>query len=300
MTDVLTRMAGVSLGGGAVVVLLLVLGRVTRGRYGARWRCWAWLLLALRLAVPLPLLPEGNASAPIQIQVPPDRVLYHATAAPRPSGPAPSQPVQTAATSPAASQSTDAPEEQTPAYIQQTGPTITAGNLLMALWLLGGAVVLGYNLVAHLRFRRYLARWCRPVEEGDTIRLFNGLCDSLSLHCRPRLRVCPGLAVPMLAGLFRPVLLLPEDAAGSDGLGYALLHELIHYRRRDIWLKALVLWVNAVHWFNPLVWLMVRAVERDTELACDEGALKRLPPEEHAAYGRAILQAVAAVRKEKS
>ena len=45
---------------------------------------------------------------------------------------------------------------------------------------------------------------------------------------------------------------------------------------------------------------MVRAVERDTELACDEGALKRLPPEEHAAYGRAILQAVVAVRKEKS
>ena len=60
MTDVLTRMAGVSLGGGAVVVLLLVLGRVTRGRYGARWRCWAWLLLALRLAVPLPLLPEES------------------------------------------------------------------------------------------------------------------------------------------------------------------------------------------------------------------------------------------------
>ena len=173
-------------------------------------------------------------------------------------------------------------------------------NLLMALWLMGGGAVLGYNLIAHLRFRRYLARWCRPVKEGDTIRLFNGLCDSLSLYSRPRLRVCPGLAVPMLAGLFRPVLLLPEDAAGSDGLGYALLHELVHYRRRDIWLKTLVLWVNAVHWFNPLVWLMVRAVERDTELACDEGALKRLPPEEHAAYGRAILQAVAAVRKEKS
>lgn len=300
MMDFLTSMAGVSLGGGAVIVLLAVLARVTRGRYGARWRCWAWLLLALRLAIPLPLLPEGRASAPIQIQVPPDRVLYHATAVPRPSGPAPSQPVQTAVPSAVPSQSADAPEEETPVYPQQTGPTITAGNLLLALWLLGGAAVLGYNLIAHLRFRRYLARWCRPVEDGDTIRLFNGLCDSLSLYCRPRLLVCPGLAVPMLAGLFRPVLLLPEDAAGSDGLGYALLHELVHYRRRDIWLKTLVLWVNAVHWFNPLVWLMVRAVERDTELACDEGALKRLPPEEHAAYGRAILQAVAALRKEKS
>ena len=299
MTQLLTHVAGVSLGGGAMVLLLMVLGRVTRGRYGARWRCWAWLLLALRLAVPLPLLPTGAGSAPIQIQMPPDRVIYQPVRTPRPSVSQPSQPVQTAVPSPAATSdpvSTPAPEVLS---TEQTQPVpITVGDVLLVLWAAGGAAVLGWNLISHLRFRRYLARWCRPAEEPDTIRLFNSLCDSLSLHRRPRLRVCPGLAVPMLAGLFQPVLLLPEGTGGA-GLRYALLHELVHYRRRDIWLKTLVLWVNAVHWFNPLVWLMVRAVERDTELACDEGALKHLPQEEHAAYGRAILQAVAALRKEK-
>ena len=301
MMDFLTSMAGVSLGGGAVIVLLAVLARVTRGRYGARWRCWAWLLLALRLAIPLPLLPAGSASAPIQIQVPPDRVIYQPVRTPRPSAAQPSQPAQTAAPSAVPSSapvSTSAPEVL-PAEQAQPAP-ITVGGVLLTLWALGGLAVLGWNLIAHLRFRRYLARWCRPVEEPDTIRLFNSLCDGLALHRRPSLRLCPGLVVPMLAGVLQPVLLLPEGAAGSDGLGYALLHELIHCRRRDIWLKTLVLWVNAVHWFNPLVWLMVRSVERDTELACDEGALKYLPPEEHAAYGRAILQAVAALRKEKA
>ncbi len=295
MTDFLTSMAGVSLGGGAVVLLLVVLARFTRGRYGARWRCWAWLLLALRLAIPLPLLPAGAEAAPIQIQVPPDRVIYQPVRTARPSIPQPSQPVQT--TAPSSAPGSSSAPEVLPTEGSQPAP-ITVGGLLLGLWLAGGAAVLGWNLVAHLRFRRYLTRWCRPVEEADTIRLFNGLCDGLTLHRRPRLRVCPGLTVPMLAGLFRPVLLLPEGA-GGQGLRYALLHELVHYRRRDICLKTLVLWVNAVHWFNPLVWLMVRSVERDTELACDEGALKRLPQEEHAAYGRAILQAVAALRKEK-
>ena len=85
MTDFLTSMAGVSLGGGAVILLLAVLAKLTRGRYGARWRCWAWLLLALRLAVPLPLLPAGAEAAPIQIQVPPDRVIYQPVRTPRPS-----------------------------------------------------------------------------------------------------------------------------------------------------------------------------------------------------------------------
>ena len=98
----------------------------------------------------------------------------------------------------------------------------------------------------------------------------------------------------MLAWLLRPVLLLPEGRASGRMLHYALLHELTHYRRRDIWLKALMLWVCAVHWFNPLVWLMARAVERDTELACDERAAGRLTAGERAEYGRAILEAAAA------
>ena len=60
----------------------------------------------------------------------------------------------------------------------------------------------------------------------------------------------------------------------------------------------MALWVNALHWFNPFMWYMVRLVERDTELACDEEALRALPPEEHAAYGQTILSAVSRLRKE--
>ena len=106
---------------------------------------------------------------------------------------------------------------------------------------------------------------------------------------------CPGLAVPMLAGLFRPALLLPENPPAGDALRFSLLHELTHFRRRDIFRKTLALWVRALHWFNPLVWLTARAMDRDIELSCDESALKHLPPAEHAAYGRTILSAVSAL-----
>ena len=94
------------------------------------------------------------------------------------------------------------------------------------------------------------------------------------------------------------MILLPEPLPQSAPLECALRHELTHFRRRDIWLKALALWVNALHWFNPLAWYMVRLVERDTELACDEAALNTLSPEEHAAYGQTILSAVSRLRKE--
>lgn len=304
MTGFLTRLAGLTLGGGGVILLLLLLSRLTRRRYGARWRCWAWLLLALRLAVPLPLLPGRAAeAAPIQLAAPRDQVVYHytppAAARPQPQAPAAeteTEQAQTAVTParPAATAPVAADTAVTEPAAEAEGFSLTLGQVLFALWLAGGLGVLGWNGVCHLRFRRYLARWGRPVESPELLRAYNALGDQMGLNRRPRLTVCPGLGAPMLAGLLRPTLLLPEGRASGRMLHYALLHELAHYRRRDIWLKALMLWVCAVHWFNPLVWLMARAVERDTELACDERAAGQLPAGERADYGRAILEAAAA------
>ena len=80
----------------------------------------------------------------------------------------------------------------------------------------------------------------------------------------------------MLMGLLRPCLYLPGEDWSGQALSFILRHELTHYRHLDhIWsiLRGIAL---AVHWWNPLVWLAVVYSRRDGELACDEGALKRL------------------------
>ena len=104
-----------------------------------------------------------------------------------------------------------------------------------------------------------------------------------------------GVDTPMTLGLLRPVIVLPPEVPEAD-LPLILRHELCHIRRRDLWYKGLMLLANAVHWFNPLVWLMAGAIERDTELACDEASLAQLPRTEHAAYGRTILAAAQRVK----
>ena len=152
---------------------------------------------------------------------------------------------------------------------------------------------------AHLRFLSYLRRWSAPVEDWDAVAAFNHLGDQLQLHARPRLLVCQGLKVPMLAGALRPAILLPQGKITGEELGFSLLHELTHYRRGDIWLKTLAMWVNALYWFNPLAWYMIRLVERDTELACDEDALRRLSPQDYSGYGQTILAAVARLQNRK-
>ena len=93
MTDFLSRLAALSLGGGGVILLLLAAGQLTRMKYAARWRCVGWLLLCLRLAVPVSLvslLPAqgAQAAAPIRLELPSDRVVYTYQPPVRPSLPA--------------------------------------------------------------------------------------------------------------------------------------------------------------------------------------------------------------------
>lgn len=149
-----------------------------------------------------------------------------------------------------------------------------------------------------MRLRRYLRRWASVETREEVCCRYAAQAQRLNLKRVPRLLACPGLEVPMLTGLVAPALMLPQDTSPEDRMDYALLHELIHYRRRDIWLKALVMLTVSVHWFNPVMWLMVRQVDRDIELACDEMALTVLPEEEHLAYGETILQAAARVHRQ--
>ena len=87
MNQLLLTLGTLTLGGSAAVAALALAGRSTRRRYGARWRCLAWLLLCLRLAVPLPLMPHTQARAPIQVDLPPPEPVQPAptpTPAPAP------------------------------------------------------------------------------------------------------------------------------------------------------------------------------------------------------------------------
>lgn len=301
MTDLLLTLGTLTLGGAVAILLFALASRASRVRYGARWRCGIWVLLCLRLVIPFSFfsLGEREHSAPIQFAAPSDTVIFEYTPSQAPDILLPSSDPTSAEPSSASPVVSEQPQPQTPTQTDETLTpepekkiTISLSQILFSLWLAGMAIMAIWVIFSHLRFLRYLRRWSRPTQEAETIWLYNQLGDQLQLNRRPNLRTCAGLKAPMLSGLLRPVLLLPEDTPQGDTLRYTLIHELTHFKRRDIWMKGLALLTNVVHWFNPFMWYMVRLVERDTELACDEAALRQLPYQDHAAYGRTILEAV--------
>lgn len=149
----------------------------------------------------------------------------------------------------------------------------------------------GFVLVRYFWSRRKLLRVSSPAGEEDQAALEAARrrtgCDR-----EAELYRCSGIHTPMLMGFRRPVILLPADVpAGS--LEAALAHELTHLKHRDTWYMLLMTLARCVHWFNPLVWLMVRTARRDMELCCDYDLLNGQGEEARRAYGRAILDQMA-------
>ena len=107
-----------------------------------------------------------------------------------------------------------------------------------------------------------------------------------------RLRLCAAIDAPLTYGLLRPVILLPAgfDLSDREALDCVLRHELAHVRRFDALFKAALAVTACLHWFNPLVWVMLALANRDLELACDEQALRAAARERRRAYARALLR----------
>lgn len=119
--------------------------------------------------------------------------------------------------------------------------------------------------------------------------------------CKYPVYLAEHLPSPCLFGLLRPaVYLTPAAVESPETLRHVLAHETTHARHLDPLWSLLRCVCLAVYWFDPLVWIAAVVSRRDCELACDEGALKRLGEAERIPYGRTLLRLIPVARTPES
>lgn len=161
--------------------------------------------------------------------------------------------------------------------------------LLFALWLLGLTAVLGMNLAGYLRYARRIKTSRRPVDNAEITVLLKSCGAALKLPRLLPVYVSPCTDTPMLAGIVRCAIVLPDRSFTPDQLRHALTHELVHYRRHDNLLKWIAVLAVGVNWFNPMAYLAARESGRQCELSCDETVTAGYSREERIRYGRTLL-----------
>lgn len=100
------------------------------------------------------------------------------------------------------------------------------------------------------------------------------------------------IASPMTCGILKPYIYLPTrmDFGNRELLRHILMHEIMHIKHRDNWMKAVMLAALCLNWFNPLIWLMAKCLASDLETACDEAVLKHCQDEdERKSYAFSLL-----------
>ncbi len=289
METFLLNLLKTSLLGSLAILAMLVLKPLWRERYRAKTRCWLWLALAVFLLLPVDF---SVKNAPVQAAPPKDYTLFVGTDKTaiqstdnlfgdmaEKSGQSPAQVRDTIIQRPVTN-----PEQKTTRYIPVT-------TILFYGYLAGAAAFLLYQGVSYALFRRTVRRWKRDVSRADYAAMLSDTAHDLGVSA-PEMIVCEAISTPAVTGLLRPRLLLPHERYDVQELHYILRHELCHLKRRDMLLKLVLLAANAMHWFNPVVYLMLRQADEDIELACDSAATDGLDRAERAAYSRTLLAAV--------
>ncbi len=139
--------------------------------------------------------------------------------------------------------------------------------LLAAIWTAGFLFFGLRGLIDVLSMQR----WNRESKLANDLPAFQETLGELGISRRVDLRIHPRLTSPVVSGLIRPRIYLPESSTNwsPQTLKMALLHELGHVQRRDLWMATLAHAVCVLHWFNPAVWWLRRTFLSQCEYACD-------------------------------
>ena len=187
-----------------------------------------------------------------------------------------------------------------------------AGTILLGIWLSGILVMIALTARSFLRLLN-IRQSALPLQHPAIRRLYRHCLKELHIRKEIPIYSTAFLQSPVIMGVLRPRIYLPihiisdysktdtgilcqascdSSPSGIDGLRqirYMLLHELQHYRHKDALVGYLMTLTGILYWFNPMVWIALREMRNDREIACDTSVLHMLDPDSYADYGMTLI-----------
>jgi len=161
-----------------------------------------------------------------------------------------------------------------------------------AVWIIGAILFATYQIIKHYRFTKATKRWSENIKDKQILSVFENLKSEMGITKPVSIHLCSCVSSPMLVGIINPKILMPTANLAKDELRFILKHELVHFKRKDLLYKLLLLVATAIHWFNPLVYLSVRVINILCETSCDTEVVKDVDADTRQIYSEAIIGVV--------
>ena len=175
-------------------------------------------------------------------------------------------------------------------------------TIIFAVWIGGMAAAAVFSLFVLYRTRK-IRRNALPVTARSDPRLwhlYDRCLETMDVQKDVALYASCSIDTPLSCGLIHPCIILPGDMdlfLSDSEIRYILLHELQHYRRKDILVNFCVCLFGIVYWFHPLIRYVFRQIQTDREIACDNGVIRQIGSGHSFAYGCTLLKYAGQSRK---
>lgn len=165
------------------------------------------------------------------------------------------------------------------------------GIILAGIWIIGIFIMLIVLIKKSLHLR-ILKNSALPLQNLEIRRLYNNCLDEMNIKNSISIYSTAFLKSPIIMGFFKPCIYLPihliSDYNTTD-LRYMLLHELQHYKHKDILAGYIMNLAGMFYWFNPFVWYALKEMSSDREIACDTAVLNMLEETSYEDYGNTLI-----------
>ncbi len=190
--------------------------------------------------------------------------------------------------------SVDASSEKTN-YIKGkvTKGDVTANilGIVSCVWAVGVLALVVFLLIFKQRFKRKTLN-LEELKDLDVIQLLDECKKEVNINKDMSVYICDSFKSPCISGVVKPKIYIPQCVYSVDKhkyLYHVLLHELTHYKRKDLVYNSLAVIAVMLHWFNPIVWFCMKKMKLQRECACDAYVLEIIGEEKAEDYGMTLI-----------
>lgn len=288
----------------ACILIIRCISNRVKAKYSSQWRYTMWLLISLFLLLPMNFNVKNEI---IRLELPQES-SYTFTGAKVNNSVDSQKPVRNEMAKSSGTVNEEpgievnkevnkkVNKEQSSPSEQSRDNSIDISELLCTVfwvWIIGFLIVSIYRTFAYRYSISGLRRWSLPVKDDDILTLYKRICEENYIKSAPGLMLNSRISSPVLAGLWRVYIYLPDVQYTQEELELILLHELYHYSHKDNWYKLLLLLVNTLYWFNPLLYFIKKEAEKDIEYMCDSRVTSRCCHLERNMYKKLLLKTAA-------
>jgi Antirepressor regulating drug resistance, predicted signal transduction N-terminal membrane component len=162
------------------------------------------------------------------------------------------------------------------------------------IWIIGIGLFLLYVVIVNVIILINIKR-SNHCKRGDIRKILKESKEKLNVKSNITIIYDKYLKSPYVYGIISPKIVISEDILNKlekEELKYVFLHEVTHIKRKDLIVNVFIIMLQAIYWFNPVIWYSLYRFKQDCEVACDATALKTLNAYEAREYGQTIINMI--------